>query len=108
MATLSMDVEVETPTSFMEEFMRRQDIPLQERIDALLNEIFGDLESELDSDEMDEYDASDEVEHCYVSEDEDETPCACNYSKCQGDCGTLHCGCIDICRGRCGIREHEY
>jgi hypothetical protein len=24
---------------------------------------------------------------------------------CPGDCGTLFCGCIDICRGRCGINE---
>ena len=26
----------------------------------------------------------------------------CNNYFCSGDCGLLACGCIDICRGRCG------
>ena len=25
---------------------------------------------------------------------------------CPGDCGVLDCGCIDICRGRCGFKDH--
>jgi hypothetical protein len=29
----------------------------------------------------------------------------CGISTCEGDCGTLDCGCIDVCRGRCGLRE---
>ncbi len=24
-----------------------------------------------------------------------------------GDCDTLSCGCIDVCRGRCGLREDD-
>ncbi len=27
---------------------------------------------------------------------------------CPGDCGTLDCGCIDQCRGRCGFRGREF
>ncbi len=27
--------------------------------------------------------------------------CPCGYGPCSGDCGTLSCGCIDVCRGRC-------
>jgi hypothetical protein len=27
----------------------------------------------------------------------------CGDSECEWDCGTLDCGCIDLCRGRCGL-----
>jgi hypothetical protein len=30
---------------------------------------------------------------------------ACGDPKCDGKCGTLLCGCIDVCRGRCGLRD---
>ena len=29
----------------------------------------------------------------------------CGDWMCPGDCGTLSCGCIDVCRGRCGFRH---
>jgi len=29
----------------------------------------------------------------------------CGDKACEWDCGTLDCGCIDMCRGRCGLRE---
>ena len=29
--------------------------------------------------------------------------CDCDDWLCPGDCGTLWCGCIDVCRGRCGF-----
>lgn len=33
----------------------------------------------------------------------------CNSPECAHDCGMLWCGCIDTCRGRCGLREeYEY
>jgi hypothetical protein len=121
MATLSlssefsvapMEVEAETPT-YLESIMARTDLTLQQRIDLLLNELFGDLESELDEEpettanqESDEYDGYEEPYECYEAE-EDSTPCACNYSRCQGDCGTLRCGCIDVCRGRCGFGGND-
>lgn len=31
--------------------------------------------------------------------------CACNDWMCPGECGTLWCGCIDMCRGRCGFKR---
>ena len=33
--------------------------------------------------------------------------CPCNVIGCDGGCGTLWCGCIDVCRGRCGAREYK-
>ncbi len=103
-----MDVEVEETPNFLEAITSRTDIPLKERINALLNELFGEIESELDSDsdsgECDEYDASEEADVCYEEEVE-EKPCPCNLITCQKDCGILSCGCIDICRGRCGMRN---
>jgi len=30
----------------------------------------------------------------------------CSDLWCQGGCGTLDCGCIDVCRGRCGMRDY--
>lgn len=34
--------------------------------------------------------------------------CYCGNHKCIGDCGVLDCGCIDMCRGRCGISWDRY
>jgi hypothetical protein len=31
----------------------------------------------------------------------------CGNPECEGDCGQLSCGCIDMCRGRCGWRWNE-
>jgi hypothetical protein len=31
----------------------------------------------------------------------------CGDINCEWDCGTLSCGCIDVCRGRCGLRRWE-
>lgn len=40
---------------------------------------------------------------------EDEEPmCNCRCEGCPGDCGTLSCGCIDVCRGRCGRDEYYF
>ncbi len=36
---------------------------------------------------------------------DDEPTCSCGCADCGGDCGTLSCGCIDVCRGRC---DSEY
>lgn len=35
-------------------------------------------------------------------EDNNDSICYCNTKGCNRDCGTLSCGCIDVCRGRCG------
>ena len=42
----------------------------------------------------------DDRESYYDPYDRDEPDCPCG-SGCPGDCGTLSCGCIDVCRGRC-------
>ncbi len=34
--------------------------------------------------------------------------CPCSDTRCPGDCGTLWCGCIDVCRNRCGLRDDEF
>ena len=31
--------------------------------------------------------------------------CYCRDWLCPGTCGELQCGCIDVCRGRCGLRD---
>jgi hypothetical protein len=31
--------------------------------------------------------------------------CYCGHYDCKHDCGVLVCGCIDMCRGRCGMRD---
>ena len=31
--------------------------------------------------------------------------CYCYCEDCDWDCGTLWCGCIDVCRGRCGLND---
>ena len=42
----------------------------------------------------------------YCGEEEEEAfRCVCVVQDCPGDCGTLSCGCIDTCRGRC---DHRY
>ena len=46
--------------------------------------------------------ADDKVEE---EEQEDEYKCPCYLKECPGDCGTLWCGCIDVCRGRCGLND---
>jgi len=33
--------------------------------------------------------------------------CYCGNKKCEWDCGVLVCGCIDMCRGRCGCKPWE-
>jgi hypothetical protein len=38
---------------------------------------------------------------------EEEYKCPCYVEGCSGDCGTLWCGCIDVCRGRCGFRDRD-
>ncbi len=37
----------------------------------------------------------------YPSDDEDDYRCHCGYHSCDGDCGLLRCGCIDVCRCHC-------
>lgn len=37
----------------------------------------------------------------YCDPYDDEPNCAHCGSGCDGDCGTLSCGCVDVCRGRC-------
>ncbi len=32
--------------------------------------------------------------------------CICDDWLCSGTCGELWCGCVDVCRGRCGIRDN--
>ena len=32
----------------------------------------------------------------------------CDEVWCDGYCGTLYCGCIDVCRGRCGYGYDSY
>lgn len=118
----SMVIEPEIPTvEEIHAFFAQNDIPLQQRIDALLNEIFGELEAGLDAQEpegqteddllesdlqyeYDNYNGYDEYDQYHAPEEEE--TCVCNYAKCQGDCGTLRCGCIDVCRGRCGAQDN--
>lgn len=38
---------------------------------------------------------------CYCDEEPEYTH-YCGDEDCRGDCGVLVCGCIDVCRGRCG------
>lgn len=33
-------------------------------------------------------------------------PCYCEDRSCDHTCGTLWCGCIDTCRGRCGFTDN--
>lgn len=32
----------------------------------------------------------------------------CGDRSCHWDCGVLWCGCIDICRGRCGLKDDDW
>ena len=41
--------------------------------------------------------------HC-----DDGPACPCRYDGCDGDCGTLSCGCIDVCRGRCDPEAYGF
>ena len=50
-------------------------------------------------------------EDCYYGYDgyggyESEEGCHCGYRGCDATCGTLSCGCIDVCRGRCGRDDY--
>ena len=40
-----------------------------------------------------------------ISVKKTKTKCGCYYKLCAGDCGVLKCGCIDLCRGKCGLRS---
>jgi len=31
----------------------------------------------------------------------------CGSKQCRQDCGVLRCGCVDVCRGRCGTRDSD-
>jgi len=42
----------------------------------------------------------------YVSNDN--SVCSCGDLYCDGHCGTLVCGCIDLCRGYCGQGYDSY
>jgi hypothetical protein len=44
------------------------------------------------------------VEFHYAGEDD--WICYCREVDCPGSCGVLACGCIDICRGRCGNNDY--
>jgi len=33
--------------------------------------------------------------------------CHCYDLHCYGKCGTLNCGCIDVCRNKCGMNEYD-
>jgi hypothetical protein len=44
---------------------------------------------------------------CHCDEEEDR-PHYCGDCDCHGDCGVLSCGCIDVCRGRCGRDDYGY
>jgi len=36
---------------------------------------------------------------------DDSTRCYCDEKWCRGECTGLRCGCIDVCRNRCGTKE---
>lgn len=48
--------------------------------------------------------ADDKVEE---EEQEDDYECYCQVKGCPGGCGVLWCGCIDVCRGRCGLKDYR-
>lgn len=33
--------------------------------------------------------------------------CDCYEVWCEGTCGVLSCGCVDLCRGKCGMNEYD-
>lgn len=35
-------------------------------------------------------------------------PHYCGDADCEWDCGVLWCGCIDVCRGRCGLKDDRW
>ena len=47
-----------------------------------------------------------EVMFEYVNEDD--FICYCNDMYCDGKCGTLSCGCLDVCHNRCGFNFDSY
>jgi hypothetical protein len=46
------------------------------------------------------------IQFDYVNDNND--VCYCYDIWCEGSCGTLDCGCIDLCRGRCGSGYDSY
>ena len=46
-----------------------------------------------------------EVQFDYLNNDN--SVCNCFDIWCEGSCGTLDCGCIDLCRGRCGMGDYD-
>jgi hypothetical protein len=40
--------------------------------------------------------------------DSSDRVCYCYDIWCEGNCGTLYCGCMDICRGKCGASINSY
>jgi len=61
-----------------------------------------DSDSDRDYDEHDYYLYNDSP---YDEDEFEEIGCYCGNSECYGDCGVLRCGCIDVCRGRCGCYD---
>lgn len=45
------------------------------------------------------------VSDAIATQDYNSKLCYCYNNDCEWDCGTLWCGCIDICRGRCGFNR---
>ena len=39
---------------------------------------------------------------------ETKSRCGCYDDTCFGECGVLTCGCIDVCRNRCGLNRDRY
>ena len=46
-----------------------------------------------------------EIQFDYVNDDN--FVCNCCDIWCDGHCGTLSCGCIDVCRNRCGLNGYD-
>ena len=38
---------------------------------------------------------------------DDNYVCNCYEVWCEGACGVLSCGCVDVCRGRCGMNDYD-
>jgi hypothetical protein len=46
-----------------------------------------------------------EIQFDYLNNDN--YVCNCFEVWCEGSCGCLDCGCIDVCRGRCGMNNYD-
>jgi len=80
---------------------------------CVVEEIDENLAEEEEEEERDDYhdegpcEECDGYYECICAEMKEEARLAnhrriCGDSRCEGDCGVLDCGCIDVCRGRCG------